>query len=278
MLESKDAVQLFTSQAIQNIARGDYSLLYKIVEDYLNPTFSSIKISEIFDLTFNKVSKNYKNEYIYKNIIANNVFLKKHSNKNATMLFEFRVGKNKADCAIFNGSSTCYEIKTEFDNLKRLPEQLAEYSKIFDKVNVIASQNHIDKILESTPDFIGIYKLTEKSSLKEIRKAGDIKTTIDPFLMIQSLRRVEYVEIASKILGESINVNNMDIFQHCADIMTQCESNKLRTLFRMAIKKYRSINYNILESIPDSLVSSFISYKINPIHQKKLTNIMNEYI
>lgn len=46
------------------------------------------------------------------------MFLKKHKINKAVMLSEFRVGANKADCVILNGLSTCYEIKTELDNLK----------------------------------------------------------------------------------------------------------------------------------------------------------------
>ncbi|EMU5278212.1 sce7726 family protein [Yersinia enterocolitica] len=278
MLESKDAIQLFTSQAIQDIARGDYSLLYKVVSDYLNLRFSSIKISEVFDLTLNKASHDYRNEYFYKNIVANKIFLRKHSRQNATMLTEFRVGRSKADCVILNGYSTCYEIKTEFDNLKRLPEQLSEYSQIFDRVNIISSCNHLDKIFELTPNYIGVIELTAKGALKEVRRAEDIKTTIDPAVMIQSLRRVEYVDIASEIIGERVNVNNMDVFDHCMNIMKLEDSNKLRFLFRNALKKHRRVDYSLLERMPTSLVSSFISYKITPSHQKRLEEIMSNYI
>lgn len=278
MLESKDAVQLFTSQAIQRIAEGDYSLLKKIASNYLNIKSPSIKICEIFDLALQEISKDYKNEYIYKNTIATKLFLKKHAFSNATMLYEFRVGKHKADCVIFNGHSTCYEIKTEFDNLRRLPEQLNEYSKIFDRVNVICSNAHLKNIVDLAPSHIGIIELLKNGSLKEIRKAKNIDDIIEASFLIQSLRRDEYVYIAEKISGSKVHSNNMEIYKHCSNIMEQCESKRLRKLFKDSIKKYRKLDYAALSMVPNSLISSIISYKLNSFLKSNLNDVMNDYI
>ncbi|MFP2421921.1 sce7726 family protein [Pseudescherichia vulneris] len=278
MIESKDAAQLFTSQAIQKIAGGDYSLLNKLALYYLDVKFSSIKVSEIFDLTLQKISLNYRNEYIYKNIIATKLFLRKHSLSKATILFEFRVGKHKADCVIFNGHSTCYEIKTEFDNLKRLPEQLAEYSKVFDRVNVVCAKNHLPQVINTTAPHIGIIELTDSGSLKQIRKASNIDSAIEPHLLIQSLRRDEYVYIAEKISGKKISINNMEIYKYCTHVMELCDNKRLKKLFNDAIKRYRKLDYTALSMIPESLVSSILSYKINAFLTSNLHEAMNDYI
>lgn len=278
MLESKDAAQLFTSQAIQKIASGDYSLLKHIAFDFLKIKSSCIKISDIFDLAFINLSKNYKNEYIYKNILAKNMFLKKHALSNATILFEFRVGKHKADCVIFNGHSTCYEIKTEFDNLKRLPEQLEEYGKLFDRVNVICAEAHLNAVLELAPKHVGIFKITDKCSFKEIRKAKVIENIINPRLLIQSLRRDEYVYIAERIIRKPVIINNTEIYKHCQEIMEDCDNKRLKYFFREAIKKFRRLDYESLSLTPESLVSSMLSYKFNTRHKANLHKTMNDYI
>ncbi|HED3851395.1 sce7726 family protein [Enterobacter soli] len=278
MLESKDAAQLFTSQAIQKVADGDYSLLKNVAFDFLKVNNKNIKVADVFDLTFKKISNNYKNEYIYKNILANDVFLKKHSLSKATILFEFRVGKHKADCVIFNGHSTCYEIKTEFDNLKRLPEQLEEYSKLFDRVNVICSEVHLDNILRIAPEHVGIIKLTDGCKLKEVRKAKIINNIIQPHFLIQSLRRDEYVYIAERISNKPVIINNMEVYNYCSNIMEEIDTKKLKCLFRDAIKKFRKLDYTTLAVIPESLISSVISYKISSSQKTKLHKTMNDYI
>lgn len=48
------------------------------------------------------------------NVIANKILLGKHSLNTSHMLSEFRVGYNKADVVIINGTSSVYEIKSEY--------------------------------------------------------------------------------------------------------------------------------------------------------------------
>ncbi|MEB5838798.1 sce7726 family protein [Pantoea dispersa] len=278
MLESREAIQLFTSQSIQNIAKGNHDFVIDVITKYLKYEPSSLTLSQAFDLTMKKASKEYKNEYYYKNKIANELFLKKHKKNTATMVSEFRVGSAKADCAIFNGKTTCYEIKTEFDTLKRLPEQISEYAKLFDEIYIVASRNHIDRIVDITPSHIGIIELTEKGFLRDFRTASLINTPIDPVLMTQSLRRSEYVEIASLIKGRNINVNNMEIYKHCLDIIKSEDPQILRDYFREVIKKHRMINYDLVRSLPFSLVSSFISYNLTKSIQLSISEMLAKEI
>ncbi|MCR9002731.1 sce7726 family protein [Rahnella perminowiae] len=278
MLKSKDALQIFTSQAISEIANGDYSLLYRVVNEFIQPRFMPIKIADIFDLTLSKVSIDYKNEYFYKNVIANNIFLKKHSPTKATMINELRIGSSKADCVILNGYSTCYEIKTEFDNLKRLPEQLNNYCNIFDRVYVVSAEKHVEKILKCIPENVGVILLTKRGTLKEVRKAITLESSVDPDLMIQSLRRDEYVYIAEKISKVDVNVSNMNIYEHCLKIFKTEDSSSLRILFRESLKKYRSVNLELLNKVPQSLANSVISCRLKLTEQENLANILSEYI
>lgn len=43
------------------------------------------------------------------------------------MIPEFNVGASKADLAVFNGTSTVYEIKSEIDSTERLKSQMGDY-------------------------------------------------------------------------------------------------------------------------------------------------------
>lgn len=278
MSNNKNIGQLFTSQAINAIADGDYSLLYKLASTTVRSHCFPIKVSDIFDLAFTKLSSDYKSEYFFKNVIANEVFLKKHKNNKAVMLSEFRVGTNKADCVILNGLSTCYEIKTELDNLKRLPEQLNSYIELFDKVYVVASKNHIDKIKNITPESVGIIELTNKNKLKEIKPALIINSVIDPKLMINSMRLAEFKFMAEKISRESIELPNMDVYSYCLEVFERTNSELLRKNFREALKIHRANNFNFIEALPRSLKSTAISYSMTQSRQRSLTEILSSYI
>ncbi|EPY5150116.1 sce7726 family protein [Klebsiella variicola] len=277
MINNKSIGQLFTSQTINAVADGDFSLLHKLASP-LSLQYFPIKISEIFDMAFAKLSNEYKTEYFFKNIIANEVFLKKHKSNNAVMLSEFRVGASKADCVILNGLSICYEIKTELDNLKRLPEQLSSYTELFDKVYVVASKLHIEKIKEIVPESVGIIELTDRNRLKEIKPALLIDSEINPKLMISSMRISEYKYMAEKISGKIINLPNMDVYSFCLNIFENTDSDVLRKKFREALKKYRANDFNFIEALPRSLKSTAISYSITQSRQRSLTKILSSYI
>lgn len=64
---------------------------------------------------------------------------------------EFWVDMSKADSVVLNGTSTVYEIKTEFDNLSRLPQQLTDYSKVFDHINVVTHERGVAAVLAAAP-------------------------------------------------------------------------------------------------------------------------------
>jgi len=59
-------------------------------------------------------------------------------------------GQHKIDVAVINGSLHGYEIKSEQDNLKRLPAQMDAYNKVFDYIHIIANEKH--KKRDSTDD------------------------------------------------------------------------------------------------------------------------------
>lgn len=278
LFDSRHAAQLFTSQAINKIAQGDLSLLHSVLDSYITPQHLPIKISDIFELAFNKCSKDYKTEYVFKNIIAQKIFLKNHRNNSSVMLTELRVGSNKADCVIVNGNTVCYEIKTEFDTLKRLPEQVSTYLKVFEKVNVICAENHIKNVISIVPENVGIIKLTAKNSLKEIRKASYNQTDIDRDLMISSLRKSEYVFIAENLSDGSLTSTNMDVFSDCLNIFNQSNDEDLRKLYRTALKKYRRNNISIINAFPPSLTNSVISFKLSNSLQESLRKILSQYI
>lgn len=278
MKKYRDIGQLFTSQAINAVADGDFSLLHELAANALTPEFFPVKVSEIFDIAFRKLSREYKSEYFFKNIIANEVFLKKHKKNESVMLSEFRVGTSKADCVILNGLSTCYEIKTELDNLKRLPEQLSSYVNLFDKVYVVAAKTHLEKIRLIIPASVGIIQLTEKNRLNEIKPALVIDSEINPKLMISSMRVAEYKYMAEKITGIRIDLPNMDIYNFCLNVFEKTESQTLRKYFRESIKNHRENDISFINTLPRSLKSSPISFSITQSRQRSLTKILSSYI
>ena len=113
------------------------------------------------------------------------------------MLNELITGNSQADIVAINGTSTVYEIKTGLDNVKRLPEQIANYTKAFDLVNVLTEESKIEEIkncLISTDNKnIGIIFL-QGNKLETIKEAKSNIESWNLELMFSILRQKQIKE------------------------------------------------------------------------------------
>ncbi len=136
----------------------------------------NILLRDCFDQIYGCIQQTYRNEYIYKNALANQVLLKVHSLSHSFMLTEFRAVNCKADVVILNGTSHVYEIKTELDTLDRLSKQIDAYEQVFDYINVIASEDQAEKIQDCVSEDIGLLVLTKTNTIDTLRPAASRKT------------------------------------------------------------------------------------------------------
>ncbi|WP_435634969.1 sce7726 family protein [Pseudomonas solani] len=111
-------------------------------------------------------------------------------------------GKNRADIAVLNGTIHGYEIKSSKDTLSRLPEQIGEYSRCFEKVSVIAAPNHIEKLLDILPEWCGLIVATKGSkgaiTFKTLRRARK-NPEVDIYAMAHFLWRKEIIDILQSL-------------------------------------------------------------------------------
>lgn len=274
-LEFKTLSKVFNSNTLNDVANGDFSYIQKMAKKYF---LHSMTLRDFYDKSFEILEKNYQNEYVYKNLIANKILCGKHSLKTATMLSEFRVGKNKADCVILNGKSICYEIKTDYDSLVRLEDQLNSYKQLFDEVYVVCSKKYEKIIFENIPESVGVITLTKRNSLKTLRVATTREEPLNKQLLIDSLRQSEYKQLAEEITGEKICLPNMLIQEKC-NLIIQNYTNDfdLNKKFIKILKHSRKNNDTFINAAPKSLVNAAISYNFskNEINYL-LNNLKNE--
>ncbi len=271
----KDAARIFNSSHLAQLALGDFSQLNRVATEllYLDPRITPAK--EIFERTYREISKHYRHEYYYKNTIANKRLLGRHSLNTATMLSEFRVGSNIADCVILNGHSTCYEIKTEYDSLNRLQDQLDSYSRLFDMVYVVCDEKYISTVQETTSPFVGVMQLTKRNTLSTIREAKDLSSRpISSDLIMHSLRAPEYKELAHAVSGVIPDVGNIEMYSSCKRIIDAADPDLLREQYRNILKRSRRNNKDLLLSLPKCLINAGISYKLPTKLQQRLVSVL----
>lgn len=252
---------LFTGKVVRDVAEGNFDFLLSVARLYLDLLPSIFTVSDIFQVCYKDLSKNYRGEYFFKNVVAEKILLGRHSLK-ATMLSEFRVAGNKADCVLINGSSTCYEIKSELDNLNRLEGQLHSYRKIFNKVYVVTSSIHRQQVLEVAPLDVGVLEVTPRMSLRKVRDAIVGQSDIDAYELIRSLRVSEYSEIAALVSGEIIDEPNTQIFKVCEEIFLGADSDRLRAAFHSVVKRTRMVDRDFLKVLPKALLIGGVSFPL----------------
>ena len=194
---------------------SDYLTEASVNSGLLEQTDPSMPLSQFFDMVYNLLFKNYRNEYIYKNVIANKILRGRHSLNTSSMLTEFRAGKCKADAVIINGTSTVYEIKSEYDSFARLGNQIKAYLEVFDHINVITSETQASKLETMLPNEVGIQVLTNRKTISTVRDSISNKENIKPDILFNSLRKHEYLEIIESYFGRTPDVPNTLIYREC---------------------------------------------------------------
>lgn len=79
-------------------------------------------------------------------------------------------GKARADLVNVSEKLECFEIKSEFDSLKRLVTQGWHYGRAFNNVTLVAAVRHIETAEHLIPLWWGIIKVTESGKLLQHRK------------------------------------------------------------------------------------------------------------
>lgn len=231
-----------------------YSTFYKI-KKYTTVTDSTTNL-EAINVIYNSLLKNYKNEYVYKNILTNKLLLKKYSLKNTIALNEFNIGKSIADFVLLNGEARVYEIKTELDNLEKLDKQILDYCKFGDKVYIVTSSKYINKLIELYENStIGIVELTSRNALKIVKEAKSNVSTFNYETLFKTLRKQEYLDLIEEYYKFIPDVSNTRIFRECLNLAKQIEISLFQKLVISKLKSRNISNPTKIKenSIPDSL-------------------------
>lgn len=268
--------KLFSSSELKRISTGDFRAI-----EHLQHTFEELKplknLNDIYNEAYKLLLKHYRNEYVVKNEIANKILLGRHSMATTAMISELRTGKNIADCVVFNGHSTCYEIKTEMDSLVRFEDQLESYLQAYDKTFVVTHHSHLKHVLDihsSIPSF-GVLELTKRNTLKRIIDAP-VHTDFNLDITFETLRKPEYLYIARKVLGKIPEMPNTEIYDYCKQAYLSLSLRDANSLFKESIKKFRANDHSFVNSLPKSLKNIGISYQFSRQEKNNLVcSLMN---
>jgi len=112
----------------------------------------------------------------------------------AEAIYEFWVPRSneRADVAVVGALMQGFEIKTERDNLKRLPRQTEAYARIFDRCHAVLAERHIDRAMEMLPSSWGVLVIETEPSLSfRLLRAAAANDAVDAEVLVRLLWRDE---------------------------------------------------------------------------------------
>lgn len=144
------------------------------------------------------------NDLIIRSALKRDLEARYEQDKNVRIIEELgiRHGIARIDFAVINGIMFGYEIKSDRDTLERLPEQVKEFSAVFDKITLVVGKRHLYQAMHLVPDWWGIVlaKVNDNNGhvvFQEIRKPEKNKEQIR-----LSIARLLWREEALQILEE----------------------------------------------------------------------------
>ncbi|PHQ88616.1 MAG: hypothetical protein COB42_08430 [Sulfurimonas sp.] len=274
---------LFTSNVLNDFFHNRHSnRLVNIFNEFNmhDKIRQNLTLKDFFEASYKQLLKNYRNEYVFKNAIAQKILIGRHSIKSSSLFTELRVETSKADVVIFNGTSHVYEIKTDLDNFERLEDQIKNYKKVFEYVNVVSVESKINDIKSLVDDTVGIIILTDKYTLKTVRKAKSGLHNLNKEAIFNLLRKNEYLAIIKKINGIIPVLPNTKIYSACKDLFIELPIEIIHKEVLKTLKERRN-HKNLIDTIkdfPSSLKIAILEANLSTKQQTDFLELLNQKI
>lgn len=271
---------LFKQNVLEDIFKHNNLKQFKTLFNELKSSNKNLTLKDFFESSYKELLKNYRNEYIFKNAIVQKILMGRHSLNSSSLMTELRVETSKADVVILNGTSHVYEIKTNLDNFERLQQQIVNYKKVFEYVNVVSVESKINEIKSLVDDSVGIIILTDKYTLKTIRKAQSGLKDLNKEALFNLLRKNEYLKIVEKINKDIKSIPNTKIYTVSKELFIQLPIETIHKEVLRALKE-RKNHKNLIENIkkfPNSLKLAIIEANLSLQQQQDSLKLLNKKV
>lgn len=233
---------------------------------------------ELFDFLHLNMIKSYRNEYVYKNAIANKIVLGRHKFKNISFFTELFVWGVIADVVVANGTTTAYEIKTAYDSFSRLSNQIGIYEQAFEHVNIVIPEEKLSSLLKVAPENSGILILSDNFTFQEYRKPESNKELLSTEIMASLLHAEDKKELLKKYFNKVLEYKTVDDFYNENKYLLELDKNTMHMelLNSMHRRQYDQQRKDLVLKSPESLRSILISANYSRPKMKLISNFLEQ--
>ncbi|MCO7263696.1 MULTISPECIES: sce7726 family protein [Pectobacteriaceae] len=259
--------RIFSRAVILEIAQKNRADLFKEIlrGSYPSNDLEDKPIFFIYDEIYKLLQKKYRNEYVYKNEIAKKIIKGYHKFNKVSYVNEFKVNGCIADVAIFNKTSTAYEIKTELDSFERLHEQLTVYKEVFEFVYLVIPAQKLSQALALIDEDTGVITLSGCNVLKYERIANSNISGLSKDKMFNCFKPTEYISLYEKIIGAKPSGRAAEIKEICRSVFLNLSTETayaemIEMLRSRSLEKFEKENFRAL---PQSLLATLLNLRLN---------------
>lgn len=233
---------------------------------------------ELFDFLHLNMIKSYRNEYVYKNAIANKIVLGRHKFKNISFFTELFVWGVIADVVVANGTTTAYEIKTAYDSFSRLSNQIGIYEQAFEHVNIVIPEEKLSSLLKVAPENSGILILSDNFTFQEYRKPESNKELLSTEIMASLLHAEDKKDLLKKYFNKVLEYKTVDDFYNENKYLLELDKNTMHMelLNSMHRRQYDQQRKDLVLKSPESLRSILISANYSRPKMKLISNFLEQ--
>jgi hypothetical protein len=203
-------------------------------EGILGSTFT---LRDLVGASFEYISKNYKNEYVFKTYSLKRLVYGKYSPNTTAFYFEFPIGSARADSLLVNGHATVYEIKSEFDDFSRCDRQVSNYYSSFSRVAFMVADDLIERALKDLPSHVGVYSLNNRMRWSEIRPTRSFDGNINTRSMADIFRKDEFLDVYASEIGPLKSMEYHKIYTHCRNAISKLPPKRIELHLANALRK-----------------------------------------
>lgn len=237
-------------------------------------------ISDLFEAAWDELRTSYRNEYVYKAELANRLIFGRHSPRTAGLHVELPVGRSIVDIAVFNGTSTAYEIKTEFDSARRLQTQTNDYLKAFDEVFVVAHPSVAQAYANVVAPRVGVLALSTGGSLSVVKQSMSNRNYVAGATVFRCLRRAEYLSVVEVALQSKLDYPNGIIARKCEEQFCRFEPVEAHRVFVDAMRRRQTDPQTVafVSQLPQCLRALGYATPLSGRQRIKAVNVLSSKI
>jgi len=110
-------------------------------------------------------------------------------------------GRVRVDVAVVNGYLAGFELKSERDNLRRLPTQVEVYSQVLDRATLVVAERHHGHAVDLLPEWWGVMIASHAGDgvRLDVERVGEVNGSVDPLAIVSLLWHAETLELLESI-------------------------------------------------------------------------------